>query len=54
MSGVGIKLALDGWSDCWLGVGVGGAAVFLMAISDLLLVATDSLKVSVLRNSRGR
>jgi hypothetical protein len=54
IAGFGLKLALDGWSRSWLGLGLGGAAVFLTALSDLILVATDSVKVAVLRNSRGR
>jgi hypothetical protein len=54
IAGFGLKLALDGWSESWLGLGLGGAAVFLMAISDLILVATDCCKVTVLRNPRGR
>lgn len=53
-AGVGAKLALDGWDDCWLGIGLGGAAVFLGAVSDLILVATDVSKLAAFRNSRGR
>lgn len=53
-AGVAIKLALDGWSNCWLGVGLGGAAVFLNLLSDLILVATDVSKLAAFRNSRGR
>jgi len=52
--GIGMKLALDGWTNSWLGVGLGGTAIFLGTISDLILLATDWLKVSVLRSPRGR
>lgn len=52
--GLGLKLALDGTTEWYLGIGLGSAAVFLNLLSDLALVATDSAKVAVLRNSRGR
>lgn len=39
-------------STWWLGFGVGGGAAFLMLLTDLIMVATDSAKVSVLRNRR--
>jgi hypothetical protein len=38
----------------WLGIGVGGGAALLMLLTDLLLVATDLCKVSVLRNTRSK
>jgi hypothetical protein len=53
-AGVGMKLLLDGWSESWLGVGLGGMALFLGMTSDLILLSTDALKSAVLRNSRGR
>jgi hypothetical protein len=49
-----MKLLLDGWSESWLGVGLGGMALFLGMTSDLILLSTDALKSAVLRNSRGR
>lgn len=36
----------------WLGVGVGGGAVFVYLLADLVLLATDLAKVSVLRRTR--
>jgi hypothetical protein len=36
----------------WLGIGVGGAAALLFLLTDLILVATDAAKVSVLRRTR--
>lgn len=36
----------------WLGVGVGGAAAFVYLLADLILLATDAAKVSVLRKTR--
>jgi hypothetical protein len=36
----------------WLGIGVGGGAVLLFLLTDLILVATDAAKVSVLRKTR--
>lgn len=52
--GVGAKLALDGWDRWYLGMGLGGAAVVLYALTDLILVVTDLAKVAVLRNPRSR
>jgi hypothetical protein len=49
--GCGWELLVDP-STWWLGVGVGGGAMFLMALTDLIMVATDSAKVTVLRQSR--
>jgi hypothetical protein len=41
----------DKW---WLGLGLGGAAIFLMRLADLLLVTTDWIRVLVLRAGRTR
>jgi hypothetical protein len=49
--GCGWELLEDS-SSWWLGLGVGGAAVFLTFLVDLMMVATDSAKVTVLRQSR--
>ena len=38
--------------DWWLGVGVAGAAALLFLFTDLILVATDAAKVTVLRKTR--
>lgn len=38
----------------WLGLGLGGAALFLMRLADLLLVTTDWIRVLVLRAQRTR
>lgn len=52
-AGVAWECALNP-SWWWLGVGVGGGAAILMLLSDLVLVATDSARVHVLRNTRGK
>ena len=39
----------DHW---WLGVGLAGATVVLMLVTEFLTVATDRAKVTVLRNAR--
>ena len=49
--GVGGQLALD-YHQWWLGLGCGGAAIFLMRLADLLLVATDWVRFAVLRSQR--
>lgn len=50
--GVGAQLLIE--ADEWyLGIGLGGATVFLYSLADLVLLATDWVKVGVLRN-RGR
>ena len=52
LAGGGITMAVlldDRW---WLGLGLVGAAQLLMAFSDLLTVASDLAKVSVLRAGR--
>lgn len=51
--GVGGQCLLDAhrW---WLGLGLGGAAVLLMRIGDLLLVTADWVKVAVLRSQKTR
>ena len=38
--------------EWWLGIGIGGAAAVLFLLTDLILVATDAAKVSVLRKTR--
>ena len=52
LAGGGITMAVlldDRW---WLGVGFAGAALLLMGLLDLLTLATDWAKVSVLRAGR--
>jgi hypothetical protein len=49
--GVGGQCLID-YSRWWLGLGLGGAAMLLMRISDLLLVTADLCKVHVLRQQR--
>jgi hypothetical protein len=53
VAGVGYQCAFLNLSFWWMGLGVGGAAVFLGLLTDLMLVASDAAKVHVLRNSRG-
>jgi len=43
---------LIAYHDWWLGLGIGGAAILVMRVADLLLVATDWVRVNVLRNQR--
>ena len=38
--------------EWWLGTGIGGGAALLFLVTDLILVATDAAKVSVLRKTR--
>lgn len=46
-AGVGWAVLLhDHW---WLGIGVGGVAAFLGLLADLILLATDFLRVQVLK-----
>lgn len=47
--GIGWELLIDP-SQWWLGVGIGGAAAVLTLVADLILVAGDAAKVTVLRN----
>jgi hypothetical protein len=49
--GCGWELLVDP-STWWLGLGVGGAAAFLVLLTDLFMVLTDSAKVTVLRQGR--
>jgi hypothetical protein len=49
--GVGGQCILD-YRSWYLGIGLGGLAVILMRISDLLLVAADWFRVAVLRHQR--
>ena len=42
-----VLLDADEW---FLGIGIGGAALLLMQLSNLLLVVTDWVRVAVLRN----
>ena len=49
--GLGGQLLID-WDEWWLGPGMGGAAIFLMKIADLLLVTTDAVKQYVLKGGR--
>ena len=46
--------ALIDYHDWWLGLGLGGAVIFLMRLADLLLVTTDWIRVHVLRAQRTR
>jgi hypothetical protein len=46
-----VLIDYDRW---WLGIGLGGAALFLMRLADLLLVTTDWIRVLVLRAQRTR
>ena len=50
--GIGWQLLADTWTRWYLGIGIGGAAAVLVLVADLLLVATDSAKVNVLRRNR--
>jgi hypothetical protein len=49
--GIGAEVLIDR-SDWWLGVGSAGGAAFLILLGDLVLVATDAAKVTVLRGGR--
>lgn len=49
--GCGWQLLVD-WDKWWLGLGVGGGATLLFLLTDLILVATDAAKVTVLRKTR--
>jgi hypothetical protein len=44
-------LDYDQW---WLGLGLGGAAIFVMRLADVLLVTADWIRVLVLRAQRTR
>lgn len=48
--GAQILIDLDHW---WWGVGIGGAAVLVMRLSDLLLVTADWIRFAALRQQRG-
>lgn len=50
--GVGYQCAFMTYQDWWMGLGIGGAAVFLGLVADLMLLAGDACKVHVLRNAR--
>jgi hypothetical protein len=49
--GVGGQCLID-YHRWWLGFGLGGLAVMLMKVNDLLLVSTDWIRVAVLRQQR--
>jgi hypothetical protein len=51
--GLGAQLLLD-WDQWYLGLGIGGGAVLLMRLTDLLLVTTDWVRVHVLRTRPSR
>lgn len=53
IAGVAYQCFLVNPSYWWMGIGIGGAAAFLGAVADLMLLAGDVCKVHVLRNSRG-
>jgi hypothetical protein len=52
VAGVGAQVLLDGWHAWYLGIGLGGVVIFLGMVADLLLLATDRLKTSVLKGTR--
>lgn len=45
--GTGLQVLIDP-SDWYLGIGIGGAAGFLVLVSDLFLVTADSVRAGVL------
>ena len=49
--GIGWELLVNP-NHWWLGVGVAGGAALLFLFTDLILVATDVAKVTVLRRTR--
>ena len=49
--GVGWQLLVD-TTYWWQGVGIGGAAAAFALVADLILVATDRVKLDVLRRNR--
>jgi hypothetical protein len=49
--GIGVQLLIDP-SDWWLGVGIGGLALFVGLVADLILVLTDWVRLLVLRRTR--
>ena len=51
-AGVAYVCVFENPSYWWLGLGIGGAAAFLGAVADLMLLAGDAARVHVLRNSR--
>lgn len=51
--GIGGACLID-TTTWWYGVGLAGAAGFLLAISDLLLVTTDSVRAGVLQRRQRR
>jgi cyanate permease len=51
VAGIAWEVALNP-SWWWLGLGVGGGAAFVYLLADLVLLATDAAKVSVLRRTR--
>jgi hypothetical protein len=51
--GVAGQVLID-YHDWWLGFGLGGGALFLMRLADLLLVTADWIRVLVLRAGRTR
>jgi hypothetical protein len=48
--GLGWQLLVD-WNEWWRGLGIGGGAALLFLLTDLILVATDAAKVTVLRRT---
>jgi hypothetical protein len=51
--GSGWQLLVD-WDRWYLGIGIGGGAALLILVTDLLLVLTDFVRVTVLRRSSTR
>jgi hypothetical protein len=50
--GIGWELLIDNANHWWLGVGIAGAATALALVTDLVLVATDYVRMLVLRRTR--
>ena len=51
VAGIGWELLVEP-STWYFGIGVGGGAAVLMLLTDLVLVVTDSTRVTLLRNRR--
>lgn len=49
--GIGTMILIDP-SRWWLGVAIGGFAAVVMLVTDLLLVTTDWIRVTLLRTRR--
>jgi hypothetical protein len=51
VAGLGAQALLD-LEHIFLGLGIGGGAILLMRVADVLLVTADWIRVTVLRNRR--